>query len=467
MYQRKESAKNTYYPSFLCMEVDTPDYLDALMRMPFDERTEAAFLHEYIHYLQDLTTVSGNARIETIVDQVKWIVGDVARHKNKLKLPLDPNDTWAYNMKPNASSLKLCKGDFKVKNKSGKDITPNIVTPVSFSLVNVTINLANGTHVKGGAQAIFIFQDKNGTEYKYAVGELAISESMAYLIENHIYTDVLAKGGDCPYMVVQKVTEYKLGRMLDDLSLIAICDICLMYSLPGNALYYLLEELQTISCQITPALIYLIGLGPTIGNRFGRNMPWICEYMKTNSLAKKQMCDYFTHPYWEQIETIIGRTFDDVLAYRTKRPTLFLDIACGGRLFRNEAFKTTIGTLGCLSVKTSADLVYNFLPRSCEGLKVDDDWFLCLHQFYNLMFTSDAVRTDPHGNKYIEKECELKQWCHNCFTKKGEPDLTMTSYNCKRSPWLNTSPDKMAQCSFGRLWGAFDLLHIKKLKTKT
>ena len=48
MYQRKESAKNTYYPSFLCMEVDTPDYLDALMRMPFDERTEAAFLHEYI-----------------------------------------------------------------------------------------------------------------------------------------------------------------------------------------------------------------------------------------------------------------------------------------------------------------------------------------------------------------------------------------------------------------------------------
>ena len=123
--------------------------------------------------------------------------------------------------------------------------------------------------------------------------------------------------------------------------------------------------------------------------------------------------------------------------------------------------------MGCLSVKTSADLVYNFLPRSCEGLKVDADWFLCLHQFYNLMFTSDAVRTDPHGNKYIEKECELKQWCHNCFTKKGEPDLTMTSYNCKRSPWLNTSPDKMAQCSFGRLWGAFDLLHIKKLKTKT
>lgn len=119
-----------------------------------------SYMNIYTICKTDLTTVSGNARIETIVDQVKWIVGDVARHKNKLKLPLDPNDTWAYNMKPKASSLKLCKGDFKVKNKSGKDITPNIVTPVSFSLVNVTINLANGTHVKGGAQAIFIFRIK-------------------------------------------------------------------------------------------------------------------------------------------------------------------------------------------------------------------------------------------------------------------------------------------------------------------
>lgn len=464
MYQRKESVKNTYYPSFLCMEVDTPDYLESLMRMPYDKRTEAAFLHEYIHYLQDLTTVCGNARIETIVDQIKWIVGDVAKHKNKIKLPLNPNDTWAHNMKPNASNLKLCKGDFKVKDRFGNDITPNIVTPVSFNLVDVTINLAHGVHVNGEAQAVFVFQEENGTEHKYVVGELAISESMAYLIENHIYPNVLAKGGDCPYMVVQKVAEHKLGRMLDDLSLIAICDTCLMYSLPGKCLYYLLEELQTVSCRITPALIYLIGLGSTIGNRFRRNTSWDCEYMKTNRLAKKQMCDYFVHPYWQQIETIVGRTFDDVLAYRTKRPTLFLDISCGGRLFRNEAFITTIGTLGCLSVKTSADLVYNFLPRSCEGLEVDADWFLSLHQFYNLVFTSDAVKTDPQGNKYLEKECELRQWCHDCFTKKGEPDLTTTSYNCKYTPWLNTSPDEMAQCSFGRLWGAFDLQHIK-LKT--
>lgn len=69
------------------MDVNTPDDLYYLGHYPLDERTEAVFLHEYIHYLQDLTTVAGLARIETIVDQIKWICS-VARGQHKLKLPI-------------------------------------------------------------------------------------------------------------------------------------------------------------------------------------------------------------------------------------------------------------------------------------------------------------------------------------------------------------------------------------------
>ncbi len=461
MYQRKENANNTYYPSFLCMEVDTPDFLDAFMQIPYDERTEAAFLHEYIHYLQDLTTIAGNARIETIVDQIKWVVGDLAKNKHNFKLPLNPNTTWSYNLKPNASSLKLCKGDFKIKDRNGNIITPNIATPISFELENATINLPNGAHLNEKVQAIFKFQEENGTEYKYAVGELAISESMAFLIEDHIYPNVLPNGGHCPYMVVKKIVQFELNQVLDDLSLIAICDVCLMYSFPGIVLYYLLDELRKIQNKITPALIYILGFSSKIGDRFKRSSSWVSELTKTNNLAKSQMCDYFVHPYWKQIRTIVCRTFDDALSYRTKNPTLFLDIACGGRLFRNYAFAKVIGALGCLSVKTSTDLVYNFLPKSCEGLEVDADWFLSLHQLYNVLFTNDAIIQDRYGNNILQKECELKNWCHDSFTRKGEPDLTCLSYNCKYAPWQNTTSQEIAQCSFVRLWCAFNLQRIR------
>lgn len=242
MYLRKESNKNSYYPSFLCMEVDTPDYLDALVHIPLDERTEAAFLHEYIHYLQDLTTITGHARIETIVDQVKW-AAETCSHSKKLRIPLDASSTYAFNINPNHTSLKLCKGEFKVKNNQGHDITPNITQIISFQLENNSIHLPYGIKTHADVDAVLLFQDENGYQHKYRVGELAISESMAYLIENIVYKDVLQKGSDCPYEVVRKISEWKLKQSVDELVLIAICDVCLMYSLPGRVLYHLLEFL--------------------------------------------------------------------------------------------------------------------------------------------------------------------------------------------------------------------------------
>lgn len=58
MYERKESKSGSYYPAFLCLDVNTPDDLWYWGRYPIDERTEAVFLHEFIHYLQVMTTVS-------------------------------------------------------------------------------------------------------------------------------------------------------------------------------------------------------------------------------------------------------------------------------------------------------------------------------------------------------------------------------------------------------------------------
>jgi hypothetical protein len=93
------------------MELDTPDNLEYILDYPMDERTEAVFLHEYIHYMQDLMTITGLARIETIVDQIKWAVDKISNCKN-LRLPLIL-ETNFYSLKANATSLLICKGDFK------------------------------------------------------------------------------------------------------------------------------------------------------------------------------------------------------------------------------------------------------------------------------------------------------------------------------------------------------------------
>jgi len=191
MYQRKESSTNSYYPAFWYMNVDTPDSLEVLAYRPLDERTEAAFLHEYIHYLQDLTTTVGYARIETIVDQIKWAYNK-GQNKRKLTIPLRLN-TWNSNILPNLTSLEISKGDFKIHNKQGFEITPSIIKPISFEMINGEFFLDSGIKCQGKVHACFHFEDANGVLHNYRVGELAISESMAYLIENRVYPDVCCK----------------------------------------------------------------------------------------------------------------------------------------------------------------------------------------------------------------------------------------------------------------------------------
>ena len=463
MYERKESGNSgAYYPAFLCMDVNTPDDLYYLGRYPLDERTEAVFLHEYIHYLQDLTTVAGLARIETIVDQIKWICS-VARGQHKLKLPISLN-TWAYNVKPNAHSLSICKGDFKAHDKQGRVLAANIVSIDSFELVDSTILYSSGQRFHGKAVARLTFRDQNGIEFQYDVGEMAISESMAYLIENRVYPNVLQRPSDCPYFVVRKIVEWKLQRTIDDLKLIALCDVCLMYSLPGKVLYEMLEKMKTWNASFSPAMIYLYGLGSEMSDKFSRKKNWQEELAMTVNMAKKQFADMFVHPYWQGIKVNTDCAFDAVLDLRKTNIGFFLKIARGERLNLNEQFQMCIKDLGGLGVKTAANAIYNFKPSAASSSEIDSDWFLSLHQFYNILFTSAAI--DIHGdNKYLVKECDLKQWCSDSFNRKKERDITSESLNCKYSPWLNVSNQDLAQCSFGRVWAAFGFNRIK-LKCK-
>lgn len=460
MYERKEAGNSgAYYPAFLCMDVNTPDDLYYLGHYPLDERTEAVFLHEYIHYLQDLTTVAGLARIETIVDQIKWICS-VASERQKLKLPISLN-TWAYNVIPNAHSLSISKGEFKVRDTQGCVVAANIARIVSFELVDSTILYSSGQMFHGKAVARLTFRDQNNIERQYDVGEMAISESMAYLIENRVYPNVLQRPSDCPYFVVRKIVEWKLQRTIDDLKLIALCDVCLMYALPGKALYEMIDKMQTWGASFSPALVYLYGLGTEMSDKFSRKKNWQDELAMTVGMAKKQFADMFVHPYWQDIKVNTDCVFDAALGLRKSNITFFLEIARSGRLNLNQQFQMCIKDLGCLAIKTAANAVYNFKPSAASNSEIDSDWFLSLHQFYNILFTNTAIKINQNGETFLEKECDLKQWCRDSFIRKGELDLTSNSPNCSWSPWLNVSNQDLAQCSFGRIWAAFGFNRMK------
>ena len=235
-----------------------------------------------------------------------------------------------------------------------------------------------------------------------------------------------------------------------------------MYLFPGKVLYHLLEYLYTYNGKITPALIYIYGLGPSIPKLFNSKESWVQEFEKVSSASRNQFRDYFNHPQWEHIMNAVFVSYDAAIKMRIDNPTFFLDIACGGIIPINNAFKKVYSVVGCLSVKTSSDLIYNIPPYNYSEDYIDADWFISLHQLYNILFTTDAIKISSYdGSRCIEKKCELKEWCHNSFTMKGEVDITETSSNCKYSPWLNVSTDAIKQCSFGRLWTVYGFNRVR------
>src|SRR5260221_14717441 len=66
-----ETVMGFYAPSFFRMYINTDESLENMDAWSI--QTSAAFLHEYVHYLQDLTTTYGLMNISYIVDFIKTV----------------------------------------------------------------------------------------------------------------------------------------------------------------------------------------------------------------------------------------------------------------------------------------------------------------------------------------------------------------------------------------------------------
>ncbi len=480
MYQRKERAENSYYPAFLYMDVDTPDYLHAIAHLPMDERTEAAFLHEYIHYLQDVTTLSGYTKIGVIVDQMKWAISQKL-NGTKVHIPFDPCSTSAYNMLPNEWNRLLNKGHFKIPADR------KISEVISFDKKETSVSLEHGIKKRIKMQAVLTFKADNGTRYEYTVGEMAISESMAYLIENALYKDVLSSPPDCPYRVVQKIVENICPRLNTTEKMVALCDVALMHQYPGYALYNIIEEINKNNIpDPSIAYIYMLGLNKEVITQSGIKDYWY-DFDRMNLQAANQLGDYFREvPYWQGNFNDISLAFNNALWLRKNRMGFMIDILREGRIYQNKTLKQILfGYLGCMCVQTSTNMIFNIAPVIIKNpieflypqvseihvvppstVKTDAELFIALKQIHEIFFSEAAIQKDQTGQKQISMKCKLQQWCRNSFNHKGELDLTSNGYNCSLSPWLNVNEEELKQCAFGRLWAAYGLHQIKLLPSK-
>ena len=232
----RDIENGNYSPTFFTIRIPNEEnYENLLANEKMSEQAEAYFLHEYIHFLQDLTTIPGLSNIGIVVDYMKW-----ATHQGKdgkLMVPAIPTQQDGFHLWDNQEMNESRLGQGALK-----DI---VVKKVKSLVLNDKIVSANGdrhTHLN----ARVTFEDTKDIESSYLIGEFAISESMAYTIEQIIYPNVLPNGYDCPYSIVRLVCDKFLPGLSDDpVKIIALCDACLLFSFPGRVFAMAVDKLKT------------------------------------------------------------------------------------------------------------------------------------------------------------------------------------------------------------------------------
>lgn len=444
----REAKGGFYTPAFLTLNIDSSDNLELLMSAEgVSERTEALFLHEYIHLLQDVTTISGLVNIAVVVDYMKWATNIIKQ--GQLDVPCIPKIEDGYNLLPNAQLKKICTGDGSLKDRFGNQIKWQETLNLELQKDGTIIN---GEKITSDLRLVISIKATDGNVYSYSVGEHCISETMAYLIENRIYNDVIESPYDFPYRVINYVCEYVIpGFTNDTLNVIALCDACMIHSFPGRALYYGLQILKKYE-NLTAKQIYNIITSPQMLEQTGVGKGVTLEQLlaRRKSDAIAQMSGYFTANYDSMIKWIT-QMIEAAFEIRSNNPYFMIDIANGRDIRNNKMFIDALNEIGCpVIMNNENNMVY--IRNNKIDYDVHPPIFNVISQIYSILSKS----TLQH-NTY---RCQLIEWCKRDFEKNNNKDLTSEGDKCRCAPWERTSPEELFQCYFGQLWYTWGLKDV-------
>ena len=108
----------TYMPDYFELRLPVQQELVSLKEIPKD--IQGLFFHEYIHFIQNLTTVFGLSRTWNTYDRIRQLIVSVQQEDVTIKLPYDGNDA-AKKQIENSKFLHRLLGD------SNKELDPNLM----------------------------------------------------------------------------------------------------------------------------------------------------------------------------------------------------------------------------------------------------------------------------------------------------------------------------------------------------
>lgn len=424
MVEQQLDFGNCYYrPSFFHMKIDLPVDFTNLNEIP--EGAFGLYLHEYIHFVQDISTIYGLMNISTITHYIQYCASKIYKdqiQEFEIPIKLQPNTNAQDYGYSNFQLRPIYIGSsIKQKSKSISNFSYSLI-PYEFE-PNRSIDIVN-----------IQFTDSVTNETRYLeFGGNHVTEGMAYLCEQYQHKGILPEADAYPYKIISEIVKLEYPEIKnEDGLLITICDASLMSYHPGLSFVRLLKFLKNLKVhesELTLIDVYNACLAEIKGGHV--DFDTLVENVKSD--IKKN----FNADYYKDITAWVDTIFDRIKIFRREVPTFVHDMVIFGKPRENQFFAAFLKTIGSPIVIDSDFNATFAIPQGFNPTSPNFSpaIFWAINQILKV-FYKDSL-----------SPCELIPYCTK--SKEKDPNINV-DVNCTNSPWLKASEANL--CPFAQIW---------------
>jgi hypothetical protein len=407
-------------------------------------QTSAALLHEYVHYLQDLTTTYGLMNISYVVDFIKTVNYNQRRSNTRemqipYQLSFEKDNTVFYN----SALQQIYRGNTEKIDSADISHFQEIPTTISLPIKE------GGTHDFTILVIRLFGRNKYNTSFHYDFGSHSILESMAYEIEKYIYPTALADPSTLPYQSARIISEFIYPYFSDQpLNLIALCDWALMDFHPAAQFVAALKFMwQQNFYPESPKEIYeYLRTHLTTSRAFLGYENYMDLFTYLSVSCAGQLSSYFTTERLSKNKAWTDYLFANGLIIRKNSENFFQQLCEGGPIQSNQVFLYLLRALG---QPPTTNLLNNAIFRInsiFDHDKLVPEALWAMNQIYNIFINSAKSKL---------LRCNMIDWCRRSCLVQNIPDYT--DHRCTDSPWLRVNDQP--PCAFSEVWKGWGLEH--------
>lgn len=224
-----------YYPGTFLIGI-SKEFFDGMKYSDFSEEEMATFVHEYIHFLQDISTVAGGMNYNHKAKLLQLHFSLFQKNPD-VNLPIDLEKCGVDNAYEQTELLIFYEGSMLEKRIHHI----NKVTVEKEELMTEILKSNSSSDLMNDIQQICIYFNDSDTPTVF--GSHYVMESMAYLIERNLF-GAEERIKEFPYNACEMVCEYLYPELLTKPEIIiALCELSLMHYHSGFEFYGLVRYL--------------------------------------------------------------------------------------------------------------------------------------------------------------------------------------------------------------------------------